>query len=437
MMRGKSVQNANTSSNTKNRPDKPSGTRGANASSVHRALTSAGLRLVIPALALATSLTTASCSQVPVMRGDIEGLTKVAQQAERNGALRCAPRELATAKSHLEFATVEIDQGFWRRAKEHLDIARANAHAAYDLSPPQKCAERGFVEEAPPPPPPKPGDCDGDGILDPDDKCPCEKDGGAENYNGYQDVDGCPDDPDTDGDGLTDSKDSCVLLPEDKDSYLDEDGCPELDNDLDTILDPNDKDSNGNSCANNPEDPDGYEDADGCPEPDNDKDTVVDLEDQCPMEPGPAGGDKPGCPKKPALVIMTEKEIKILQQIHFEFDKDKIKPESFPILDAVAEILSQNPQVRIEVQGHTDGKGSAPYNKKLSDRRAAAVMKYLVAKGIDTSRLNSCGYGLERPVQTNKTDQGRALNRRVQFVKITTEPACAAETPGWNKIPGP
>lgn len=385
---------------------------------------------LVPALAV-TALAATSCSQVPVMRGDIEGLTKVAEQAERNGALRCAPRELAVAKSNLEFATVELDQGFMFRAKQHLDIARANAHAAYDLSPPAKCAERGFVEEEVKPPP-KPGDCDGDGILDPDDKCPCEKDGGAENYNGFQDEDGCPDDPDTDGDGLTDSKDSCVLLPEDKDAYLDEDGCPELDNDLDTVLDQNDKDSTGKSCANDPEDPDGFEDADGCPEPDNDKDTVPDLEDQCPMEPGPAGGDKPGCPKKPALAIVTDKEIKIMQQIHFEFDKDKIKPESFPILDAVSDILVQNPKIRLEIQGHTDNKGSAVYNKKLSDRRAAAVLKYLVAKGIDAGRLTSFGYGLERPIADNKTDQGRALNRRVQFVLITNEAPGTAPTPGWS-----
>jgi OmpA-OmpF porin, OOP family len=361
--------------------------------------------------AMAFATTAVSCSQVPVMRGQIEGLTDLATQAEHNGALRCAPRELAMAKSHISFASVELDQGYFVRAKEHLDVAQANAHAAYDLSPPQKCAERGFIEEAPPP---KPGDCDGDGLLDPEDKkCPCE----AENYNGFQDDDGCPDDPDTDGDGLFDSKDSCVLNPEDKDSYLDEDGCPEIDNDLDTVADVSDKDSTGKSCANDPEDPDGYEDADGCPEPDNDKDTVVDLEDQCPNEPGVVGGDKPGCPKKPSLVIVTEKEIKITQQIHFEFDRDKIRPESFPILDAVVEVLNQNPKIRIEIQGHTDNKGSAPYNKKLSDRRAASVRKYLIAKGIDETRLTSKGYGMEQPIVPNTTDQNRALNRRVQFVR--------------------
>ncbi|WP_437573026.1 OmpA family protein [Sorangium sp. So ce887] len=352
-----------------------------------------------------------SCAQVPVMRGDIEALSTIAKQAERNGALRCAPRELAMAKSHLSFAKVELDQGFFARAKEHLDIAKANTHAAYDLSPPQKCAERGFIEEAPPP---TPGDCDGDGLLDPQDKkCPCD----AETWNGFQDDDGCPDDPDTDGDGITDGKDSCVLLPEDKDGYLDEDGCPELDNDLDTVPDLNDKDSTGKNCMNDPEDPDGYEDADGCPEPDNDQDTVVDLEDQCPNEPGVVGGDKPGCPKKPSLVIVTEKEIKITQQIHFEFDRDKIRPESFPILDAVVEVLQQNPKIRIEIQGHTDNKGAAAYNKKLSDRRAASVKKYLVAKGVDEARLTSKGYGMEQPIVPNTSDQNRALNRRVQFVR--------------------
>jgi outer membrane protein OmpA-like peptidoglycan-associated protein len=358
------------------------------------------------------------------MRGEIEGLTKVAAQAERNGAIRCAPRELATAKSHLSFATVELDQGFLFRAQDHLSIAKANAHAAYDLSPPQKCAERGFIEEDPvKPPPPKPpappGDCDGDGMLDPDDKkCPCD----AENYNSFEDDDGCPDDPDIDGDGIKDSKDSCVLVPEDKDSYLDDDGCPELDNDLDTILDDADKDSTGKNCANDPEDPDGYEDADGCPEPDNDKDTVVDLEDQCPNEPGVVGGDKPGCPKKPSLVIVTEKEIKITQQIHFEFDKDKIRPDSFAILDAVAEVLLQNPKIKIEIQGHTDNKGSAAYNKSLSDRRAASVRKYLQNRGVDAGRLTSKGYGMERPIVPNTTDQNRALNRRVQFVRTEGTP---------------
>ncbi|UQA55877.1 OmpA family protein [Polyangium aurulentum] len=374
----------------------------------------------VPALVLVT-IGQSSCAQVSTMRGDIEGLRNVAKQAEDNGAIRCAPRELATAKSHLTFAETELDQGFLFKAKAHLDVARANANAAYDLSPPQKCAERGFIEDEPAvvKPPPAPGDADGDGYLDPNDGCVNE----PETWNSFKDEDGCPDDPDTDGDGLPNSKDSCVLLPEDKDGYLDDDGCPELDNDLDGILDDADKDpTSGKTCATDPEDPDGYEDADGCPEPDNDKDTVVDLDDQCPMEPGVVGGDKPGCPKKPSNVIVTEKEIKIMQQVHFEFNKDKIRPESFPILDEVASVLKDNPKIRIEIQGHTDNKGSAKLNKDLSERRAASVLKYLVSKGIDATRLTSKGYGMEKPVVPNTTEQNRALNRRVQFVRTEAQP---------------
>jgi outer membrane protein OmpA-like peptidoglycan-associated protein len=367
----------------------------------------AQLLLAAGALSLAPS-----CTQVSAMRGEIEGLRKVSDQAERNGAIRCAPRELALAKSHLQFAEIELDQGFFPRAKDHLQIAMSNAHAAYDLSPPEKCAERGFVEEAP-----KVGDRDGDGILDDVDKCPDE----PENYNGYQDNDGCPDDPDTDGDGIPDSRDQCVLEPEDKDGYLDDDGCPDVDNDLDTVPDVKDKDPvTGRSCANDPEDPDGYEDEDGCPEPDNDKDGVLDVDDQCPNEPGPV--DNKGCPKKPSLVVVTDKEIKILQQIHFEFDKDKIRPESFKILDAVADVLKRFPRIKIEIQGHTDNKGRPDYNKKLSDRRAAAVLKYLVSHGVEAGRLVSHGYGMERPLVANDTDQGRALNRRVQFIRTEGQP---------------
>jgi outer membrane protein OmpA-like peptidoglycan-associated protein len=316
----------------------------------------------------AALLLLAACGQAPVMRGRIDGLHKLATQAERNGAIRCAPRELALAKSHLEFAAVELDQGFVSRADVHLAIAEPNAHAAYDLSPPETCAERQLA------------------------------------------LPQAPDDPDTDGDGVADSRDMCVLEAEDKDGYLDDDGCPEADNDLDGVADASDK------CPTEPEDPDGFDDQDGCPDLDNDKDTIADLEDQCPNEPGPAGGDRPGCPRQ-SLVVVTDKEIKITQQIHFEFDKDIIRRESYPILDAVAEVLQKNSSMRIEVQGHTDNKGAPAYNLKLSDRRAASVRKYLVGKGISSDRLVSRGYGLTRPLVPNDSEQNRALNRRVQFMR--------------------
>ncbi|RYE86641.1 MAG: OmpA family protein [Myxococcales bacterium] len=355
------------------------------------------LRLPV-ALALAGSLL--GCGAESQIRGKIDGYKKIAQQAKSNGAISCAPRELAMAESHLGFAQIELEQGFVVRARQHLDLGAVNAQAAYDLSPPSYCAERGLVVQ-------KPGDRDGDGYLDPDDKCPDE----PETWNNFQDEDGCPDDPDTDGDGITDSKDACPIDPEDKDSFLDEDGCPEPDNDLDGILDGKDK------CLNEPEDPDGYEDEDGCPELDNDQDTVVDLEDQCPNEKGDPNGERKGCPKK-SLVVVTDKEVQIMEQIHFEFDRDKIRPESFPILDAVADVLKQYPDMSLEIQGHTDNKGAAAYNKSLSDRRAKAVMTYLTGKSkVDKKRLTAKGYGMEIPLVANDTAINRALNRRVQFIR--------------------
>ncbi|MBX3181225.1 MAG: OmpA family protein [Polyangiaceae bacterium] len=347
------------------------------------------------------------CSQGPRLKGQIAGLEEIAKQAERNGAVRCAPRELAMAQSHLKFAQIELEQGYLSKAQRHLWLAEPNAHAANFLSPPEYCTDRGMVEVAVPKPQPKPGDRDGDGYLDTEDACPDE----PENFNGYQDTDGCPDDPDTDGDGIPDSRDQCVLQPEDKDGYLDEDGCPDLDNDLDGIPDSEDK------CPNDPEDPDGYEDQDGCPDLDNDGDGVPDLKDQCPNTIGSTTEEPLGCPSKPALVVVTDCEVKITQQIHFEYNKATIRKESHPVLDAVVDVLQKNSAIKLEIQGHTDNQGSKAYNQKLSGQRAESVLKYLVSRGIDPNRLTSNGYGFDRPLVPNTSERNRALNRRVQFVR--------------------
>ena len=232
------------------------------------------------------------CAQSAVLRGRIAGLSQDVENAEKNGAMRCAPRELALAKSHLRFASTELDQGQLSAAEAHLGVAEPNAHAALDQSPPDRCAERQIIETRPPP------------------------------------------DPDTDGDHIPDSRDQCILEPEDVDGYLDQDGCPDPDNDSDGIPDAVDK------CPNQPEDYDGFQDEDGCPDPDNDGDTVLDVDDFCPNTPGQPGGAKPGCP---GLVVVTAKEIRITQQIHFEFNKATIRSESFPILDAVAAGLDEQP----------------------------------------------------------------------------------------------
>jgi len=341
-----------------------------------------------------------SCAEPARLRGRIAGLEEVLAQAERNGAVRCAPRELATARSQLKFASLELDQGFVSKASTHFTHAEPNAHAALFLSPPEQCVDRDFVES-------RPGDRDGDGYADALDRCPDQ----PETFNNLRDEDGCPDDADADGDGIPDPLDICVLQPEDKDNYQDEDGCPDLDNDVDSLADASDK------CPVDAEDPDGYEDSDGCPDLDNDKDTVPDVKDQCPNEIGSTTEEPLGCPQR-TLVVVTDCEVKITQQIHFEFNKDRIRPESFAVLDAVVEVLNKNPDIKIEIQGHTDNKGAAYYNKDLSNRRAGSVRMYLAAHGVSAHRLTSVGYGMERPIVDNNTERNRALNRRVQFVRM-------------------
>ncbi len=337
-----------------------------------------------------------SCAAGPVTRGRIDGIDAVVKKAEANGAMRCAPRELALAKSHLLFAQVRLDQGNLSGAQGHLQIAEPNAQAAFANSPADKCGEEPVLARE--------GDRDGDGILDEFDSCPDQR----ETYNGYEDIDGCPDDPDTDGDGIPDSRDVCPLEPEDKDGYLDDDGCPDPDNDADGI--PDDKDK----CPNEPEDPDGFEDDDGCPDEDNDNDTVKDVDDLCPNTPGQPTGERPGCP---SLVVVTAKEIRITQQIQFDTNKATIKAVSFPILDAVYDVLAANPKITIEVQGNTDNVGAAAHNQKLSQQRADSVKAYLVRKGVPDARLVSKGYGMAQPLVPNNSAANKALNRRVQFIR--------------------
>ncbi len=253
-------------------------------------------------------------------------------------------------------------------------------------------------------------DNDRDGILDEDDKCPLI----PEDKDGFQDEDGCPEGNvnDRDGDGILDNVDKCPDDPEDFDQFEDEDGCPDPDNDQDGILDVDDL------CPNDPEDKDGFEDEDGCPDLDNDKDRILDKDDKCPNEPETYNGteDEDGCPDR-GRVVVTDTAIEILDMVYFEYNKAIIKSQSFPILDAVAATLQGNPSIQlIEVQGHTDERGNDAYNLDLSDRRAAAVKKYLEDKGVDAKRLESQGYGETQPVDNRHNEAAWAKNRRVAFL---------------------
>ncbi|MBX3268877.1 MAG: OmpA family protein [Sandaracinaceae bacterium] len=352
-------------------------------------------------LVLAASFLALGCSRAVTLQGRIAGLRDVVEQAERNGAYRCAPRELAVAQANLDFADTELAQGNVDRAEHHFNLAEPNGRAAFRLSPAARCSPRGVQIERPA----APGDRDGDGIPDPEDQCPDD----PEDFDAYQDEDGCPEDQDQDGDGIPDSVDACPVEAEDRDGYLDDDGCPEPDNDLDGLPD------QGDRCPNEPEDLDGFQDADGCPDLDNDGDTIPDATDRCPNEPGPP--DEGGCPRVYQDVEVTSTGIVIHQRIFFEYNRAVIRSVSFPILNTVAQVLRDFPDISIEIQGHTDDRGSDQYNLRLSSDRAESVRRYLTEQGIAPSRLTARGYGESRPIDTNRTEPGRANNRRVEFVR--------------------
>jgi OmpA-OmpF porin, OOP family len=217
-------------------------------------------------------------------------------------------------------------------------------------------------------------------------------------------------DPDSDGDGFPDSIDKCPHEKEDGKPPDPADGCPaSADRDHDGIPDSKD------ACPDQPEDKDGVQDQDGCPETDADSDGIPDTEDKCPNEAGVRSADpaKVGCP---SLTQVSENgEVQLLRPIEFEHGKAVIKEVSFPILDEVLALMKARPTVRMGAYGHTDNTGALALNMRLSKERAADCKTYLINHGIAASRLESEGFGPNKPIADNTTDEGRARNRRVDF----------------------
>lgn len=248
--------------------------------------------------------------------------------------------------------------------------------------------------------PPPPADRDGDGVIDGEDACP--------DVRGIRTNDprtnGCPSDRDTDG--IVDTEDACPEIPGVRTDDAKTNGCPS-DRDKDGIYDGKD------ACPNVPgvqtDDPA----TNGCPS-DRDKDAILDADDACPDVPGPANADskKHGCP----LAFVKDNQIQITDQIKFRFGLADLDPVSDTVLDAVLKVIEAHAEVKmIRIEGHTDNKGSAALNKKLSNARAEAVAKWLVKHGVDRSKLTAGGFGMDKPIDTNDTDVGRANNRRVEF----------------------
>lgn len=220
---------------------------------------------------------------------------------------------------------------------------------------------------------------------------------------------------DSDGDGIPDDIDACPTEPEDHKDPDPGDGCPApSDRDGDGIPDQYDK------CPDQPEDKDGIDDSDGCPEDDADQDGIPDAKDACPKEPGSPDPDpkKNGCPR---FIKLEGSTVRVLQQVHFATGSATILPDSFPMLMEIVKLLQATPGIKkMRIEGHTDNRGAAAMNLDLSKRRAASVATWLIQHGIENGRLESEGYGITRPIETNDTDAGRQANRRVEF-KIVDE----------------
>ena len=257
-------------------------------------------------------------------------------------------------------------------------------------------------------------DTDGDGIYDKDDACP--EVAGLKEFNGCPDTDGdgiqdsadaCPEVaglaalngcPDTDGDGIADKDDSCPEVA----GLAALNGCPDADGD--GVADKDDKcPSVAGPKANA-----------GCPWPDTDGDGVLDKDDKCPEVRGTVANQ--GCPEVSEEVMKTLNNFGKI--ILFDSGKSTFQKGTYTVLQSITSILKEYPYSRFMIEGHTDSDGSNQLNQALSENRAAAVKNYLIENGISTDRLRSTGFGETKPIATNKTAKGKAMNRRVEISLI-------------------
>jgi OOP family OmpA-OmpF porin len=264
------------------------------------------------------------------------------------------------------------------------------------------------------------GDADNDGVPDTLDKCPntpagvkvdgdgCPVDSDRDGIADY--LDKCPDTPpgvkvdqsgcpvDTDKDGVADYLDKCPDTP--AGVKVDGTGCP-LDTDRDGVPDHLDK------CPNTPLG--AKVDADGCPA-DTDKDGVPDYLDKCPNTAAGIKVQEDGCPYPAGKPCQTT-----TLDVQFDTNKADIKPQYHAELQKLGEFLSKYSRASLLIEGHTDNVGKAKYNLKLSERRAEAVKKHITTTyGIAPDRITTKAYGLTKPVASNKTEAGRAKNRRIE-----------------------
>lgn len=220
-----------------------------------------------------------------------------------------------------------------------------------------------------------------------------------------------PSDPDHDG--IAGAADGCPTVAEDPDGFQDQDGCPDPDNDGDGVLDARDR------CPNTAESRNGVEDDDGCPEEDTDGDGFLGAADKCPDAPETKNNfkDDDGCPDEIPAAI--KKFTGVIEGITFRTGSADILPGSYALLERAVAVLTEYPDVRLEISGHTDNVGSASRNRDLSQRRAESVRSFLLLRGINPQRVTAVGHGEERPIADNSTRSGRGTNRRTEFKLIS------------------
>jgi outer membrane protein OmpA-like peptidoglycan-associated protein len=207
--------------------------------------------------------------------------------------------------------------------------------------------------------------------------------------------------PDMDGDGFADAVDKCPEDPEDPDGRFN-DGCPDFDDDNDGVPDLAD------ACPEKRGSPDNH----GCPVRDGDGDGLADMEDNCPEEKGLFDG----C-KAPQLVRLKVDRIDLSRPLTFERGSAELTEDSAPLLDAVAAVINSHPGIHLlRVEGHTDNRGRRARNVELSQDRAKSVADALARRGLSPRRLSALGFGPARPIADNGTEEGRALNRRVEII---------------------
>ncbi len=301
-------------------------------------------------------------------RDRVAAIGRVLGESQKAGAYACAPKELALASANLAFGRTELEQGDLGRADDHLRAAEKFAGDVWRLTESSRCRSLRPVAVA------SGWAGDGDGsdtaVHAGERRCPGSSASGA-----GADAAGCPQEAAAASQATVEPTHPCPG------EGAGQEGCPSV--------------------------PDGEIAAAGDLAP----------EDVPAISRDPSAADGSGVLHKSGLAEITTNAIRVTERIRFQAGKALILSISFPVLDAVAEVLMGHRQISVEVQGHTDSAGSEQRNLRLSQERADSVRHYLIERGIDPGRLTARGYGETRPVESNRTSRGRAANRRMEFVR--------------------